>query len=59
MLWVGMPKQQPCAICGTAVELWVVLRSGGRKVAEATFYPVCYPDLERILHEPEAARSAA
>jgi hypothetical protein len=59
MSWVEMPKEQPCAICGTAVELWVVLKSAGRKVAEATFCPICYPNIHKIFAVPEKERGSA
>lgn len=59
MTWVQMPNGRPCGTCGTAVELWVVLKCGGRKTAEATFCPICYPDVAKVFAIPEKVREAA
>ena len=59
MAWVKMPNERHCRTCGAIVQHWVLLKRARRKSAEATFCAVCYPDVERIFHTPEAARDAA
>lgn len=59
MAWARMPDEYPCETCGAAVEHWVLLKGDGPRVAEATFCPVCYSDVKRILHTPEKASEAA
>lgn len=58
-MWVKSPSERRCGACDAVIERWVLHNDRGHNVAEATFCPVCYPDVERIFHTPEAARDAA
>lgn len=58
MTWVKMPNDVPCSTCGTGVEIWVVLRAAGQKIAEATFCPICYPYVAEVFDIPEKAPAA-
>ena len=59
MAWVKMPNERHCRTCGVVVEQWVLLKGPGHQVAEATFCPVCYPDVKRVFDTPETSRAAA
>ncbi len=58
MAWVKTADERRCGNCGAGEERWALHHDHGHRVAEATFCPVCYPDLEKIFHTPEAARDA-
>lgn len=59
MTWIQLPHNGPCETCGTEVEVWVILRCGRRKMAEASFCPTCYPDLAKVFAVPEKTRGVA
>lgn len=58
-MWLKTPSERCCGTCGVAVERWVFHNDRGHRVAEATFCPVCYTDVEQIFDAPEVARRAA
>jgi len=59
MAWVKMPNERHCRTCGVVVEQWVLLKGPGHQVAEATFCPVCHPDVKRVFDTPETSRVPA
>jgi len=59
MAWVKTADERRCGTCGVVVEQWVLLKGPGHQVAEATFCPVCYPDVKRVFDTPETSRAAA
>ena len=54
MAWVKTADERRCGTCGVVVEQWVLLKGPGHQVAEATFCPVCYPDVKRVFDTPLA-----
>lgn len=58
-MWIMVPSKRCCSTCGVGIERWVLHDDRGHRVAEATFCPVCYPDLEGIFHPREEAHNAA
>ena len=59
MKWLNTPDERRCGTCGVIVEHWVLHRNEGHQVAEATFCPVCYPDLKSVFGTPEAIGAAS
>lgn len=57
-MWVKIRGERRCDTCGEVVERWILYNDHGHRVAEASFCPVCYPDLERTFHTSEKARDA-
>ncbi|MFQ5917270.1 MAG: hypothetical protein ACE5I0_05590 [Candidatus Binatia bacterium] len=59
MAWVRTADQRCCGTCGMVIEHWVLLKGPSNQVAEATFCPVCHPDVKRVFDAPEVALAAA
>lgn len=53
MKWLKTSDERSCGTCGVVVEHWVLHRNGGYQVAEATFCPICYPDLKNVFETPD------
>ena len=59
MIWVKTENERHCGNCGLVLGKWILHSDQGHRVAEANFCPLCYPDVDRIFHTPEAVREAA
>lgn len=59
MTWVKTQDERRCETCGVVIDHWFLQKNQGYQVAEATFCPVCYPDLKRVFDTPRTARDAA
>ncbi len=53
MKWLKTPDERRCETCGVVVEHWILYRNERHQVAEATFCPICYPDLKSVFEVPE------
>jgi hypothetical protein len=58
-MWLKIPNGHPCADCHTPTEHWVLYGQTGQIVVEATFCPICYPDVSGVFEKTEAAQRAA
>jgi hypothetical protein len=58
-MWIMDSSERYCGTCGVGIERWVLHNGRGERVVEATFCPICYPDLETIFNTREWARDAA
>lgn len=59
MAWIKSLDGRRCATCGMVVERWALRDNHGYEVADATFCPMCYPDVSRVFNDPEQERAAA
>lgn len=59
MKWLKTPDERCCGMCGVVVEHWVLHKNEEHQVADATFCPICYPDLKTVFEpaEPVSAPS--
>ncbi len=53
MGWVRLSHEYPCETCGGPVHRWVRLTTKGGRIAEATFCPVCFPEVKAGVDIPE------
>ena len=49
MAWIKSLDVRRCGTCGIVGERWVLQNNHGRQVADATFCPVCYPDVKQVF----------
>ena len=49
MAWIKSLDVRRCGTCGIVGERWVLQNNHGRQVADATFCPVCYPDVKKVF----------
>lgn len=49
MMWEKTPNERHCEKCGVLFERWVLRKFDGHRLAEATFCPVCSPDVQKIF----------
>jgi hypothetical protein len=49
MAWIRSRDVRRCGTCGIVVERWVLQNNHGHQVADATFCPVCYPDVKQVF----------
>ncbi|MGH7253740.1 MAG: hypothetical protein ACREIE_08080 [Nitrospiraceae bacterium] len=50
-MWLKVPESRLCPNCEVPNEHWVLYGQSGRTVGEATFCPICYPDVKGIFEE--------
>jgi hypothetical protein len=51
LMWLKISENRVCPNCEVPIEHWVLYGQSGRTVGEATFCPVCYPDLRDVFEE--------
>jgi hypothetical protein len=56
LMWLKVPENRLCSNCEVPIEHWVLYGESGRRVGEATFCPICYPDVKGVF-EADLARS--
>jgi hypothetical protein len=50
-MWLKISEDRFCPNCEVPIEHWVLYGQSGRIVAEATFCPICYPDVKGVFEE--------
>ncbi len=50
-MWLKIPESRLCPNCDVPTEHWVLYGQSGRIVGEATFCPICYPDVKGVFEE--------
>lgn len=50
-MWLKIPESRLCPNCYVPTEHWVLYGESGRIVGEATFCPICYPDLRDVFED--------
>ena len=50
-MWLKIPESRLCPNCEVPTEHWVLYGQSGRIVGEATFCPICYPDVRDVFEE--------
>lgn len=53
-MWLKTFEDRLCPSCEVPIEHWVLYGQSGRVVGEATFCPVCCPDVKGLLRKPPA-----
>jgi len=48
-VWLRIAESRLCPNCYVSTEHWVLYGQTGRTVAEATFCPICYPDVKGVF----------
>ena len=48
-MWLKIAEDRLCSNCEVPIEHWVLYGQSGRIVGEATFCPVCYPDVRGVF----------
>lgn len=59
MMWEKTPDGRHCEKCGVIFERWVLRKFDGHRLAEATFCPVCSPEVKKIFATADMASDAA
>lgn len=44
-MWLKISENRLCSNCDIPIEHWVLYGQSGRTVGEASFCPICYPDV--------------
>jgi len=50
-MWLKIPESRLCPNCEVPTEHWVLNGQSGRIVGEATFCPICYPEVRDVFEE--------
>jgi hypothetical protein len=50
-MWLKISENRLCPNCEVLIEHWVLYGQSGRVVGEATFCPICYPDVKGVFEE--------
>jgi len=59
-MWLKISENRLCSNCDIPIEHWVLYGQSGRTVGEASFCPICYPDVRGVFEEnPSHAQEGA
>jgi hypothetical protein len=53
LMWFKIAEDRLCSNCEVPIEHWVLYGQSGRIVGEATFCPICYPDVRGVFSRSE------
>ena len=57
-MWLKISENRLCPNCDIPIEHWVLYGQSGWIVGEATFCPICYPDVKGVFEALETSRAS-